>query len=480
MAVSNTTLKLRYMPGFNNLRHYHAAVRAYVEFVNAKNRVPAYQEFLKAAGFIRIKFRGLHPLIDTIPFMSKVNYVNRYSLESRCVDGRIPNDGVVIDESSGSTGTATNWVRGKKEREANMRIIEFGLKNTVSNEPVLAINAFALGSWATGINITMGCVKFAKVKSTGPDKMKIINTLKDFGTTHQYVIMGYPPFLKQLVDSTDLDWHSYRVMMIFGGEPMSEGMRDHLLKKGIQKIYSSFGASDLELNIAHENEFTVSLRRLLRENTELAKKLLKYEGALPMIFQYNPADFLVETNDKGEMLFTISRPGYLSPKIRYNIYDTGYVLQMKDVQQALTELNLNQSVTRYQTDLPLMFHYGRADMTVAFFGANINPNDIQETIFKIPSLAEAVSSYSIATTENENADKQLIVSIELAEGVMVQVMVDKKLADEFFAILCLLNQDFNAAYNMAKVSNMPKLIFYEFGTGPFTANDIRIKQNYFM
>ena len=47
---------------------------------------------------------------------------------------------------------------------------------------------------------------------------------------------------------------------------MSEGMRKYLLKKGIKRIYSSYGASDLELNISSENPFTISLRGLINEN----------------------------------------------------------------------------------------------------------------------------------------------------------------------------------------------------------------------
>ena len=78
---------------------------------------------------------------------------------------------------------------------------------------------------------------------------------------------------------------------------MSEGMRDYLFQKGIKKAYSSLGASDLELNISAENDFTISLRRLLRSNQSLQSKILKHTGALPMIFQYNPTDFLIESSD---------------------------------------------------------------------------------------------------------------------------------------------------------------------------------------
>ena len=225
------------------------------------------------------------PNIHEIPFTDKENYVKKYSMDARCVNGKVPTKGVIIDESSGSSGTATNWARGKKERKRNARIIKFGMRNLLGKEPLFIINAFALGPWATGVNITMSCVSFSKLKSLGPDKTKIENTIKHFGNEHKYVIMGYPPFLKMLVDNSEINWKEHNVSFIFGGESMSEGMRDYLMQKGIKKVYSSLGASDVELNISAENDFTISLRRLLRSNTELRKRILKHSGALPMLFQ---------------------------------------------------------------------------------------------------------------------------------------------------------------------------------------------------
>ena len=42
--------------------------------------------------------------LSQLPVMTKENYVKKYSIEERCYDGRIPAAGVVIDESSGSSG----------------------------------------------------------------------------------------------------------------------------------------------------------------------------------------------------------------------------------------------------------------------------------------------------------------------------------------------------------------------------------------
>src|SRR5947207_8577634 len=129
--------------------------------------------------------------------------------------------------------------------------------------------------------------------------------------------MGYLPFLKQLVDRAQLDWNSYRASMLYGGDGMSESMRRYLQTKGIRDVYGSYGASDLELNIAAETDLTIALRRLLEQRPDLAARVLQHSGAMPMIFQFNPADFFFETNAGGELLVTICRPRYVAPKIRY-------------------------------------------------------------------------------------------------------------------------------------------------------------------
>jgi len=75
--------------------------------------------------------------------------------------------------------------------------------------------------------------------------------------------------------------------------------------------------------MSSENDFTISLRRLIRDDTRLQERLLKFGGALPMIFQYHPADFLIESSEEGELIITICRPGYISPKIRLTFMTGG-------------------------------------------------------------------------------------------------------------------------------------------------------------
>ncbi len=471
-------IKFLYVPGFNGLRNFNSRARAYYQFRFAKKRVPAYRDFLHKQGFSEPSFSGMVPNIEEIPWMDKENYVKAYDMDSRCVDGKIPERNIIFDESSGSSGTATNWVRGKTERERNGKIIRFGFETLFGSDPHFIINAFALGPWATGVNVTMSCVPFSMLKSLGPEKEKIENTLRQFGTKYKYVIMGYPPFLKQLVDGSDILWADYNISLIFGGESMSEGMRDFLYSKGIKKVYSSLGASDLELNLGSENDFTISLRRLMRSNPALRERITKHEGALPMIFQYNPSDFLIHNTDEGELIITVCRFHYVAPKVRYNIHDRGHQVTIKEMYSIFEELGIDKNqITAPRTDLPLLFHYGRADMTVAFFGANVSPVDIQESMFEIPTLVEKCNTFQITTEEDETGDKTLQILLEAKEGMDWQGENAKDLKKQLTKRLTEINQDFRAAYAMAGAERVA-LILCQHNEGDFANNDIRIKARY--
>ena len=75
--------------------------------------------------------------------------------------------------------------------------------------------------------------------------------LKLFGPGYRYLIFGYPPFIRAFVDETELDLSLYHFDLIVGGEGLSEGLRSHL-RQYARSVISSFGASDLEINIAVE------------------------------------------------------------------------------------------------------------------------------------------------------------------------------------------------------------------------------------
>ncbi len=476
LSESEESYKLLFIPGYEKVRWEIGKWKAWAAFEDARKSTPAYSDFINTHGPIKIKMKGWDPDLFVIPPIDKESYIKKYSIEARCVGGKIPTKGVVVDESSGTSGTPNNWVRGPKERAAVKYSLQTGLHHLVGNNPIFFINAFALGPWATGMNVSMSLVDIAILKSTGPDVEKIVNTLNFFGPQYNYIICGYPPFLKSLVDSQKVDWGKYNIITIYGGEGMSEGMRDYL-GKTFKKVYGSYGASDLEINIAAENDFTVALRQKILSNKVLSDKVVKH-ASLPMIFQYNPLDYYIESSGEGELLITLCRKSNISPKIRYNIHDLGHVLRIPELESILKEMNMTLSdVGKIQSDLPLLFHYGRTDTSVAFYGCKITPGDIEDIIFKTPLLTQNINSFSLITTEDKDVNKHLILALEMKENT--EVLKDpEEIKGNIFELLKTVNQDYREASTMIPKGFEPELEVYPFKEGPFAVNDIRLKKHY--
>ncbi len=445
-------------------------LRAHAVYLKAKDHCPAYREFLNHEGY---RHNGRWRL-SNLPITTKENYVKKYSIVERCYDGRLPAAGVVIDESSGSSGVPNNWVRSAEERDDVKRILQLNYQLIYHDRGCILLNCFALGPWATGMNVSMSLVDVGILKSIGPDQKKLENTLEIFGTDYRYLVFGYPPFIKSFIDTTKLDLSNYRMDLIVGGEGISEPLRTHLLKY-FQSVISSYGASDLEINIGVETELTINLRRLCMKDRELCEALFGRDMP-PMIFQFNALDYIIETTADGELLFTIGRQTSAAPKIRYNLHDLGGTFTHRELAAKLAARGINiHELAKPQSHFPILFVFGRSDLTVPFFGAKVYPTDIEEIINDDAELAKQINSFQIASYEDETINRRLKVRLECAIGV--RLSSSPELHQKIFEGLCRVNQDFREVTKMF-TPECVEIEVYGFEQGPFAGRDIRIKNRY--
>ena len=447
-------------------------LRAHAVYLKAKARCPAYQNFLSVQGYWK---NGKWKLSD-LPMTTKENYVKKYSITERCYDGKLPAAGVVIDESSGSSGVPNNWVRSADERDDIKRILQLNYQIIYGDSGCILLNCFALGPWATGMNVSMSMVDVGILKSIGPDQKKLENTLEIFGGDYRYLIFGYPPFIKSFVDTTRLDLKHYKMDLIVGGEGLSENLRSHLLPY-FQTVISSYGASDLEINIGVETELTVSLRRVCIDNPELCKKLFGRETP-PMIFQYNALDYVIETTSEGELIYTIGRQTSAAPKLRYNLHDLGGTLSYRELHSLLESSGIHTaSLAKRRSYFPILYVFGRSDLTAPFYGAKVYPTDIEEIINSDPLLSRHINCFQIVSYEDDAVNKRLKIRLETAGGVDDNFMAKEELHKTIFEGLCHVNQDFREVTKMFDPSCV-EIELFQFGTGPFAERDIRIKNKY--
>lgn len=447
-------------------------LRAHAVYLKAKDHCPAYRAFLDSEG----AQRNGHWKLSDLPITTKENYVKKFSLLDRCYYGKLPPAGVVIDESSGSSGVPNNWVRSAEEREDVKRILQLNYQLIYRDSGCILLNCFALGPWATGMNVSMSLVDVGILKSIGPDQKKLENSLELFGTEYRYLIFGYPPFIKSFVDTTKLDLKKYRLDLIVGGEGMSEPLRTHLLQY-FQTVISSYGASDLEINIGVETELTISLRRLCMQDRELSQILFGRELP-PMIFQYNALDYVIETTPEGELVFTIGRQTSAAPKLRYNLHDLGGVMTHAQLREKLASHGIDIfQLAGPQSRFPVLYIFGRSDLTVPFYGAKVYPTDLEEIINADVNLVTQINSFQISSYEDEAINRRLKIRLETVKNLPSALASIEQLHDTMFNGLCRVNQDFREVTKMFDRSCV-ELEIYEFETGPFKGRDIRVKNKY--
>ena len=464
-------------PQLGSFRRFFGRVRAVRVYRKAAQRVPAYREYLSK----RRRYQGPRvslggASLGDVPEMDKSSYIKKYFLTEKLWDGKLPVSGVMLDESSGSSGHPTSWARGAKERRFTRHIIQVAFQHLFAGQNVIVINTFAMGAWSTGFNTSLSLLEISRVKSTGPDLTKAIDTLLELGPQFDYVITGYPPFLKQIADDKRVDWPKYNVSAIYGGEGISEPMRQSLLRV-FRSVTGSYGASDLEINIAHETAFTIALRQALIEDESLRTALLKQNrGIIPMIFQYNPYDYLFETNDKGELLVTICRLQNLSPRIRYNIHDLGHPEDFYAFRKKLKQLGRADLAAKAELDFGVLFYYGRSDLSVDYYGGVVGPEEIRQIINANEDYKQKVANFRLISYEDHDHQKHLLFALELTPETNLSAGEKDKLLNIIIDQLFVLNLDFKAGYNMAK--HKPELRVYKPGEGIFDAAHQKVKNDY--
>jgi phenylacetate-CoA ligase len=197
-----------------------------------------------------------------------------------------------------------------------------------------------------------------------------------------------------------------------------------------------------------------------------------------MIFQYNALDYIVETTPAGELVFTIGRQTSAAPKLRYNLHDIGGMITHAQLRETLASKGVDIfQLASPQSRFPILFVYGRSDLTVPFFGAKVSPTDLEELINADPNLVKQINSFQISSYEDEAINRRLKICLETVKNLPTPLVPADQLHQLVFDGLCRVNQDFREVTKMFDRSCL-EIEIYDFETGPFKDRDIRIKNKY--
>ena len=277
---------------------------------------------------------------------------------------------------------------------------------------------FPLGTWVGGL-FTTACVRHLAAKgfpvttvAPGNNKAEILRVVPELAPHfEQVVLLGYPPFVKDVIDS-GAGWAEHRIKMVFAGEVFSEEWRDLVASRAgvadpVSDMASLYGTADAGV-LGNETPKSVSIRRFLAGRPELARDLFG-ESRLPTLVQYDPASRYFEAHE-GTLLFSGDNG---VPLIRYHIADEGGLVPHDDMARFCAR---NGFTPAPGPDLPFVYVFGRSLFTVSFFGANIYPENVTVGLEQ-PGISEWVTGkFVLETYEDTDRDRQLRITVELAPG----------------------------------------------------------------
>lgn len=446
-------------------------------FYDVAATVPAYQAFLTEQGINPQAIQSFEDF-QQLPAIAKENYITRYPLADLCREGKLSNCDMIA-ASSGSTGKPTFWPRFfTDELQIATRFEQIFYDSFYAdNKRTLAVICFTLGTWVGGM-FTTNCCRYLASKgypltviTPGNNKTEILRVVQELGAAFdQVVLLGYPPFLKDVIDTglaNSVNWSQYQIKLVMAGEVFSEEWRSLLAERvGSQNpcydFASLYGTADAGV-LGNETPLSICIRRFLATHPDAAKALFG-ESRLPTLVQYDPISRFFEVQDH-TLLFSGNNG---IPLIRYNIMDTGGIISYDAMLQFLAEWGfdpvsqLNPEITqdiRGIHSLPFVYVFGRSNFTVSYFGANIYPENVTVGLEQPGITTWVTGKFVLQVKEDTDKNRFLSVVVELAPSIEPSEAKQQAIASSILSQLLRLNSEFAnyvpPEYQMPQVSLAP-------------------------
>lgn len=420
--------------------------------------VPAYRELLREHG-VEPAAVATREDFARLPLVTKEGYLRRFPLAARCRGGDLSAcDFVAV--SSGSTGEPTSWPRALVHELAVAARFEHVFHDSfeADRRRTLAVVCFPLGTWVGGM-FTASCLRHLAVKgypitavTPGNQRAEILRVVRALAPMfEQTVLLGYPPFLKDVVDAgraEGLRWSELGVKLVLAGEVFSEEWRGLMgeragLRRPLHDSASLYGTADAGV-LGNETPLSVCIRRFLADRPDAARAVFG-EARLPTLVQLDPWSRWLEEHD-GTLV--LSADGGV-PLVRYHLDDTGGVVPYAAMIARLRELGLDaEAEVRRQGErgvrpLPFAYVFGRARFAVSYYGANVFPETVSIALEQPEVRAWVTGKFVMEVEEDAERDRRLHVAVELAPGVEPSEERAGTAADAVVRVLRRLNSEFS-------------------------------------
>lgn len=447
----------------------------------ARRTVPAYKKFLKAHGIDGNKIKTSEDF-KRLPVMDKQTYLRAYPYRD-LFPNRDLSRVTTISATSGSTGEPFYFPRGEAQDAQYEYIAELFLKNqfAIDKKSTLGIIGFGLGIWIGGIFTYKVLNKIAakgyrfSLLPIGPNKELFLKSLKKFGPLYdQVLMMGYPPFIKDIIDEAGdygVDWKNYRIKILTATEGFSEEFRDYLARRAhianpLTDTINIYGTVELG-TMAHETGIANMIRAIAAKNPSLAKNLFGSSHRLPTLAQYHPD--IIHFEQVGDEVIG-SGSGSAFPLIRYSFPDRGGVIAFERMGQEFTRggMDMMQEAKRHGIaktilKLPFVYVYERADSTITVRGANIYAEHIRRALLH-PSLQNRVTGkFAMIKKEDVKMNEYFEVNVELKKKTKPSDVSVKTIQGILVETLRKLNSEYDDQYRSVPKMMTPPVILWPYG-----------------
>jgi len=367
-------------------------------FHRAAAGVPAYAALLRERGIDAASVRDAGDW-RRLPLMTKTDYFHRHPLPDLCRGGELSAcDTVAV--SSGSTGEPTFWPRTLADELAVASRFEQVLRDSfcADERTTLAVVCFPLGTWVGGMFTAAACRHLATkgypitVLTPGNNRAEILRVVQALGPRFaQTVLLGYPPFLKDVVDAGIAEgfaWRNQAIRLVLAGEG------------GV---------------LGNETPVSIAVRRFLARRPEAARAVFG-QARLPTLVQVDPFERFFEQH---EGTLVVSGDSSI-PLVRYHISDEGGAIPYAALIAQLRGLGFDAEAEarrggpRGVRPLPFVYVFGRSHFAVSYYGANVFPDTVSIGLEQ-PAVRELVTGkFVLEVREDDDRDRALWIAIELS------------------------------------------------------------------
>lgn len=472
-----------------------------VNFHEAAEKVPAYQDFLKKNGLKNhATIRTIEDFKKLIPIANKKQYFNNYPME-QLLSAPIQ-EMYNFATTSGTTGDPVFWFRNKYQDWILPKYVRVLYQNCweIDKKSTLWVVTYALGPWIAGELNTWLMKQVSlddpKLKLTiatpGANLDHVLYCIKKLAKDYdQVVIAGYPSFIKLVINegkNNGIDWKKINVKIQTGGEAVSDNWKNAVMSQladpkkpnsnSVNTLLDVYGTADAG-GIGFGNLVTNVIRKVASEDKIFCKQLFGEDYA-PSLVQYNPSAYYIETLNENH----IGISNYSGvPLIRYDIEDIGGIVSYDTMLKVLNErgyniqklLIENNAPKSYKVwSLPFVYVYFRQQV-LSIASANVYPSQIEKIILD----AVQFNGYKLSRIEDENGNSQFVVYLELKKNIKIGNEQLSALSKQYSLLILdqlqKVNTDFNQAFIEDPETCLPKVKIYQFRNGPFVEDGTRTK-----